>query len=64
MNDDKRPMSVGFFNSLGHSTVVFGLGVALTFAAKAILGQVSNANSGLQSRGASSAPRSPVRSFI
>jgi high-affinity nickel-transport protein len=51
MNDGKRPMSVGFFFSLGHSTVVFGLGVALTFAAKAIFGQVSNANSGLQSMG-------------
>ncbi len=26
--DDKRPMGVGFFFSLGHSTIVFALGVA------------------------------------
>ncbi len=51
MNDGKRPMSVGFFFSLGHSTVVFGLGVALTIAAKAVFGQVSSSNSGLQSMG-------------
>lgn len=32
----KKPLGVGFFFSLGHSTIVFGLAVALIFAAKAI----------------------------
>jgi high-affinity nickel-transport protein len=32
----KRPLGVGFFFSLGHSTIVFGLAVAITFAATAI----------------------------
>jgi high-affinity nickel-transport protein len=32
----KRPLGVGFFFSLGHSTVVFALAVAITFAAVAI----------------------------
>ena len=45
MAEGKRPLSVGFFFSLGHSTIVFGLGIALTFAAKAILGQVANQSS-------------------
>jgi high-affinity nickel-transport protein len=45
MGEGKRPLSVGFFFSLGHSSVVFGLGVALTFAAKAIIGSVTNQGS-------------------
>jgi high-affinity nickel-transport protein len=45
MAEGKRPLSVGFFFSLGHSTIVFALGVGMTIAAKAILGQVSNENS-------------------
>jgi high-affinity nickel-transport protein len=32
----KRPMSVGFFFSLGHSTVVLALAVAITFATAAV----------------------------
>ena len=31
----KRPLGVGFFFSLGHSTIVLGLSVAIAFAAKA-----------------------------
>src|SRR5919202_5606197 len=31
MADGKRPLSVGFFFSLGHSSVVFGLTVLLAF---------------------------------
>jgi nickel/cobalt transporter (NiCoT) family protein len=31
----KRPLSVGFFFSLGHSTIVFSLSVGIAFAAKA-----------------------------
>ncbi|HEV7209420.1 MAG TPA: HoxN/HupN/NixA family nickel/cobalt transporter [Mycobacteriales bacterium] len=30
----KRPLGVGFFFSLGHSTIVFGLSVGIAFAAK------------------------------
>src|SRR5579864_8255767 len=45
MAEGKRPLSVGFFFSLGHSSIVFALGVGMTIAAKAILGQVSNQNS-------------------
>ena len=42
MAEGKRPLSVGFFFSLGHCTIVFALGIGLTFAARAILGQVAN----------------------
>src|SRR5271157_3327688 len=34
MNDGQRPLSVGFFFSLGHSTVVFGLAVLLATGVK------------------------------
>jgi len=51
MAEGKRPLSTGFFFSLGHSTIVFVLGVGMTFAAKAIIGQVSNQSSVLQSFG-------------
>ena len=55
MSEGKRPLSVGFWFSLGHSTVVFVLGVGLTFAARAIIGQVSNQNSRWRASAASSA---------
>ena len=45
MAEGKRPLSVGFFFSLGHSTIVFALGVGLTFAARAILHQVADPTS-------------------
>ena len=47
MGEGKRPLSVGFFFSLGHSSVVFALGIGLTFAAKAIIGQVAHPGSAL-----------------
>jgi high-affinity nickel-transport protein len=47
MAEGKRPLSTGFFFSLGHSSVVFALGIGLTFAAKAIIGQVTNNGSAL-----------------
>ena len=47
VNDGKRPLSVGFFFSLGHSSVVFALAVALNFGIRALDGQVSNGASGL-----------------
>ncbi len=47
MADGKRPLSVGFFFSLGHSSVVFLLAVLLNFGIKALIGQVKNDNSSL-----------------
>src|SRR3984893_14393684 len=40
MSDGQRPLSVGFFFSLGHSTIVFALSFAIAFAAKAVAGEV------------------------
>ena len=52
MAENKRPLSVGFFFSLGHSTIVFTLGVGLTFAARAVIGAVSGPHSQLTGFGA------------
>lgn len=51
MSEGKRPLSVGFFFSLGHSSVVFVLTMILGFGAKALGGQVRNANSPLHHYG-------------
>src|ERR671933_2182169 len=48
MADGKRPVSVGFWFSLGHSSVVFGLCLLLAFGVKALAGQLENDQSGLQ----------------
>jgi high-affinity nickel-transport protein len=48
VNDGKRPLSVGFFFSLGHSSVVFILAVLLNFGIRGLDQQVKNSNSGLQ----------------
>src|SRR6476660_5822959 len=45
--EGKRPLSVGFFFSLGHSSVVFVLAVLLNFGIRALDDQVRNDNSGL-----------------
>ncbi len=37
MSDGQRPLAVGFFFSLGHSTVVFGLAVLLATGSKAFM---------------------------
>jgi high-affinity nickel-transport protein len=47
VNDGKRPLSVGFFFSLGHSTVVFVLAVVLNFGIRALDAQVSDGSSSL-----------------
>jgi high-affinity nickel-transport protein len=47
IQDGKRPLSVGYFFSLGHSTVVFLLAVLLNFGIRALDSQVRNSNSGL-----------------
>jgi high-affinity nickel-transport protein len=44
-------MGVGFFFSLGHSTVVFGLTLALAIAARRIAGAVTSGGSALHSTG-------------
>ena len=48
LNDGERPLSVGFFFSLGHSSVVFALAVLLNFGIRGLDGQLKNGNSSLQ----------------
>jgi high-affinity nickel-transport protein len=45
----RKPLSVGFWFSLGHSTIVFMLAFLLSVGVKALAGQVENDNSGLHS---------------
>jgi high-affinity nickel-transport protein len=47
VQDGKRPLSVGFFFSLGHSTIVFVLALLLNFGIRALDQQVKNDSSGL-----------------
>ncbi len=47
VNDGKRPLSVGFFFSLGHSTIVFVMAVLLNFGIRALDDQVRNDGSTL-----------------
>jgi high-affinity nickel-transport protein len=47
MAEDQRPMSVGFFFSLGHSTVVFLLALLFSIGIKALNGQVKHTGSTL-----------------
>jgi high-affinity nickel-transport protein len=47
VNDGKRPLSVGFFFSLGHSTIVFVLALLLNFGIRALDDQVKNDSSAL-----------------
>ncbi len=51
MAEGKRPLSVGFFFSLGHSSIVVALGVALTIATKGVFHAVRDPHSALQSFG-------------
>ena len=51
MAEGRRPMSVGFFFSLGHSSVVFALTLLLGFGVKALGIQVKNDNSSLHHYG-------------
>jgi len=46
MAERKRPLSVGFFFSLGHSTIVFVLAALLNFGIRALDSQVKNGGSG------------------
>ena len=47
MSDGQRPLAVGFFFSLGHSTVVFGLAVLLATGVRALSGPVEDETSSL-----------------
>ena len=47
MSEGKRPMSVGFWFSLGHSSIVFALATGLSLGIKALVGPVRNDNSAL-----------------
>jgi nickel/cobalt transporter (NiCoT) family protein len=47
MSNDKRPLSVGFFFSLGHSTIVFALAALFAFGFRALSGEVENGASSL-----------------
>ncbi|EUA34267.1 high-affinity nickel-transport family protein [Mycobacterium xenopi 3993] len=46
MNDGQRPLAVGFFFSLGHSSVVFGLAVLLAIGSRPSSGPSSRARRG------------------
>ncbi len=48
---DKRPISVGYYFSLGHSTVVIAIGAGIVIAEKAVYGAVSHNSSGLEQFG-------------
>jgi high-affinity nickel-transport protein len=47
MSEGKRPMSVGFWFSLGHSTIVFGLALLISLGVRALDGPVKHGNSQL-----------------
>jgi nickel/cobalt transporter (NiCoT) family protein len=49
MGDGKRPLSVGFWFSLGHSSIVFGLCALLAFGVRALAGPVTSGGSQLHS---------------
>ena len=48
MNEGKRPLSIGFWFSLGHSTIVVTIGVGIVVAERAVYGAVSNSHSALE----------------
>jgi high-affinity nickel-transport protein len=49
LTDGQKPVSVGFWFSLGHSSIVFGLCFLLSIGVKSLVGQVEDDNSALQS---------------
>jgi high-affinity nickel-transport protein len=48
---DKKPISVGYYFSMGHSTIVIAIGAGIVIAEKAVYGAVSNNGSGLEQFG-------------
>jgi high-affinity nickel-transport protein len=51
MNEGRKPVSVGYFFSLGHSSIVVAIGMGIVVAEKAVYGAVSNSHSGLEQFG-------------
>src|SRR5579875_660215 len=51
MNEGKRPLGIGFWFSLGHSTIVVAIGIGIVVAEKAVYGAVSNRHSSLEQFG-------------
>jgi len=51
MNEGKKPLSVGYFFSLGHSTIVFAIGVGIVISEKTVYAAVSHNHSGLEQFG-------------
>jgi high-affinity nickel-transport protein len=48
MGDGQRPLSVGFWFALGHSSVVFALALLLAFGVRTLAGQVTDGHSSLE----------------
>jgi nickel/cobalt transporter (NiCoT) family protein len=48
MGEGQRPLSVGFWFSLGHSSIVFGLCILLSLGIKGVAGQLGDDSSALQ----------------
>src|ERR1700691_2184789 len=46
-----RPLTLGYYFSLGHSTIVVAIGIALVFAERAVFHAVSHSNSGFEQFG-------------
>jgi nickel/cobalt transporter (NiCoT) family protein len=46
-----RPLTLGYYFSLGHSTIVVAIGIGLVFAERAVFHAVSHSNSGLEQFG-------------
>jgi high-affinity nickel-transport protein len=51
MNEGKKPVSVGYFFSLGHSTIVIAIGAGIVIAEKSVYAAVSTNRSGLEQFG-------------
>src|SRR5689334_13133953 len=51
MGDGKKPLGVGFFFSLGHSSVVLTLALVLAFAASTLATQLTSESSAMRSYG-------------
>ena len=51
MNEGKKPLSLGYFFSLGHSTIVVVIGAGIVIAEKTVYSAVSHNGSGLEQFG-------------
>lgn len=47
----RKPLSLGYWFSLGHSSIVVAIGIAIVIAEKAVFGEVNNSHSALQQFG-------------